>query len=300
MNKQRLFMFLGDLGLLIVAFIWGLTNVVMRDALKEITPFWFCALRFSIAFAVVFVLFGHRAFRVTRRIKVAGSLIGIIFISAYIVGAPALLFTTAGNQSFIISTSVVFVPICVWMLSGKFPGWHIVIAVLLCTVGMGGMMLDATFTINFGDVLCFVSMMFVTAHILLVQKFVATEDPYALACWQSLGGMILAVLTALIFEPFPAHITRAAWIAVIYAATAGFALTIVLQTVAQKYTTATHAAILLSTSGVFGRMLGIIFLGEPMTARIMISSALVLVGVIIAEAYPAKAAKSKNGEPATE
>jgi drug/metabolite transporter (DMT)-like permease len=67
----------------------------------------------------------------------------------------------------------------------------------------------------------------------------------------------------------------------------GFALTLVIQTVAQKYTNATHVAILLSTSGVFGSVAGVIFIGEPMTMRIFIASALILAGVITVEAVPA-------------
>ena len=280
-------MLLGDLGILTVAFLWGATNVVMRDALSDITPFWFCALRFSLAYATVMLFFGKRAFALPRKLKVSATLTGMVFIGAYLTGAVALLYTTAGNQSFIISMSVVFVPLAVWAGTRKFPGWHIVLSVLLCTAGMAGLMLDESFTVNVGDALCFASMLFVTAYILLVQKFVQGVDPYALVCWQALGGMLLSLVFALLFEPFPQGLSRTAWIAVVYAATIGFAFTLVLQNVAQKYTTATHAAILLSTSSLFGSGLGIVFLGEPMTARIFIASALILAGVLAAEAVPA-------------
>jgi drug/metabolite transporter (DMT)-like permease len=129
--------------------------------------------------------------------------------------------------------------------------------------------------------------MFVTAYILLVQKFVDGADPYGLACWQALGGMVLSFAAAVIFEPFPSHLPLSAWIAIIYAGTIGFALTLVLQTIAQKYTSATHVAILLSTSGIFGSAAGIIFIGEPMTVRIFAASALILAGVLTVEAVPA-------------
>lgn len=287
MDKRRLYMLLGDLAVLTVALIWGATNVVIKDALGSITPYWFCALRFLIAWITVMLFFGKRAFSMPRRTMLAGTATGMVFICAYLAGAVALLYTTAGNQSFIISMSVVFVPLSVWLLTKKFPGWYAVASVMMCTAGMAGLMLDSSLSINIGDALCFASMMFVTAYILLVQKFVDGSDPYGLACWQALGGMMLSSAAALIFEPFPSHIPTAAWLAIIYAATIGFALTLVLQTVAQKYTTATHVAILLSTSGVFGSAAGIIFLGEPMTWRIFIASALILVGVMTVEAVPA-------------
>lgn len=287
MEKKRLYMLLGDIAILIVAFIWGATNVVMRDALSGITPFWFCGLRFIIAWVTVMLFFGRKAFSLPKAAKIKGTWTGMVFICAYLVGAVGLLYTTAGNQSFIISMSVVLVPLAVWIISRKFPGWHVVAAVILCTAGMAGLMLDGKFTVNLGDLLSFAACLFVTAYILLVQKFVDGADPYGLSCWQALGGMMLALATAFIFEPFPAHIPAKAWIAVVYAGTIGFALTLVLQTVAQKYTNATHAAILLSTSGVFGSLLGVIFIGEPMTLRIFLAFALILAGVITVEAVPA-------------
>lgn len=295
MNNKKL-MLLADFAILLVALIWGATNVVIRYALSDITPFWFCALRFAIAWATVTVFFGRRALAMETRTKAAGTLIGTVFICAYLVGAAALLYTTAGNESFIISMSVVFVPLFVWILSRKFPGWHVIAAVVLCTVGTAGLVTGGELSVNIGDLLSAAAMLFVTVYILLVQKFVANADPYGLACCQAFGGMLLAAAVALIFEPFPAHLGHVAWIAIIYAGTIGFALTLVLQTVAQKYTSPTHVAILLSTSGIFGSVLGIIFLGEPMTLRIFISSAVILVGVITVEAVPALQRHRLSGE----
>ena len=287
MERGKMYMLLGDLAVLLVALIWGATNVVIRDALEGITPFWFCALRFIIAWITVMVFFGGRALKMPNKTKLTGIALGAVFICAYLVGAVALLYTTAGNQSFIISMSVVFVPLSVWFITKKFPGWHVAAAVVLCTAGMAGLMLDSAMTVNIGDALCLLSMFFVTAYILLVQKYVCDADPYGLSCWQALGGMILALVTAAFFEPLPTNLAPKAWIAVIYAATIGFALTLVLQTAAQKYTSATHVAILLSTSGVFGSILGVIFIDEPMTWRIFTASGLILAGVLMVEAYPA-------------
>ncbi len=287
MDKKRLYMLLGDIGILIVALLWGTTNVIIRDALEGITPLWFCGLRFIIAWITVMLFFGRRAFAMQKNTRVISAGIGMVFICAYIAGAVGLLYTTAGNQSFIISMSVVLVPLAAWLISKKFPGWHVVISVLLCTAGMAGLMLDGGFTVNTGDLLSFASCVFVTIYIFLVQKYVQGADPYALSCWQAFGGMILAVAAAAIFEPFPSHIPMKAWLAVVHTATIGFALTLVIQTVAQKYTNATHVAILLSTQGVFGSVAGVIFIGEPMTLRIFTASAMILIGVITVEAVPA-------------
>lgn len=286
MDRNRLYMLLGDLGILIVALIWGTTNVVIRDALEGITPLWFSGLRFAIAWVTVMIFFGKRAFRLPKETRLKSTFLGMVFICAYLCAAIGLVYTTAGNQSFIISMSVVLVPISVWALTRKFPGWHVVLSVLLCTAGMCGLMLDGNLTVNLGDLLSFAACVFVTVYILLVQKYVKGVDPYALTCWQAFGGMLIALVVAAIFEPFPANVPLRAWLAIIHTGTIGFALTLVIQTVAQKYTNATHVAILLSTAGVFGSVAGVIFINEPMTLRIFMASAMILTGVITVEAVP--------------
>ncbi|MDD4159696.1 MAG: DMT family transporter [Synergistaceae bacterium] len=287
MDSKQLYMLLGDLGILIVALIWGTTNVVIRDALDGITPLWFCGLRFATAWVTVMIFFGKKAFSLPRKTRLKSTLMGMVFICAYLSGAVGLVYTTAGNQSFIISMSVVLVPMSVWVLTKRFPGWHVVFSVALCTAGMFGLMLNGSLTVNTGDLLSFAACVFVTVYILLVQKYVQGTDPYALTCWQAFGGMLLAMTAAAVFEPFPANIPLKAWLAIIHTGTVGFALTLVIQTVAQKYTSATHVAILLSTSGVFGSVAGVIFIDEPMTFRIFMASAMILIGVITVEAIPA-------------
>ncbi len=287
MDAKRRSMIIGDLAVLLVAFIWGATNVVIRDALDGITPFWFCCLRFVVASAALMLLFGRRAFAMKRSAQVKGMLTGVVFSLAYLSGAVGLLYTTAGNQSFIISMSVVFVPLCVWCFTKKFPGWHVMLSVALCLAGLCGLMLDGDFRVNPGDALSAFSMLCVTGYILLVEKFVAGEDACGLACWQAVGTMIFSAVCALAFEPVPESLSRAAWLAVVYAGTVGCALTLVLQTAAQKCTSPTHVAILLSTSGIFGSLLGVVFIGEPMTWRIFIASALIFAGVMTVEAVPA-------------
>lgn len=286
MDKNRKRMLLGDLAILLVAFIWGATNVVIRDTLKGVTPYWFCTLRFTVALAAVSACFGRKALALPARVRTAGIFTGAVFSAAYLIGALALLYTTAGNESFINSTSVVFVPLCVWFFSRKFPGWHVMAAVAFCLAGMAGLMVDGSFKINPGDALCFVCMLCITAYVLLLQKFVGDTDPCGFSVWQVLGSLAAALAAALLFEPLPGRLAGTVWIAIVYAGTIGFALTLVLQTVAQKYTTATHAAILLSTSSIFGSLLGVAFIGEPMTWRIFAASALILAGVLTVEAAP--------------
>ena len=85
--------------------------------------------------------------------------------------------------------------------------WYITAPLPLCgfMAGMAGLMLDSSFSVNIGDALCFAAMLFVTAHIMLVQKYVNGADPCGLACWQALGGLVLAAAFAFAFETLAAQ-----------------------------------------------------------------------------------------------
>ena len=87
MDRNRFYMLLGDLGILFVALIWGTTNVVIRDALDGITPLWFCGLRFAIAWATVMIFFGKKAFLLPKDTRLKSTLVGMVFICAYLCGA---------------------------------------------------------------------------------------------------------------------------------------------------------------------------------------------------------------------
>ena len=63
----------------------------------------------------------------------------------------------------------------------------------------------------------------------------------------------------------------------------GSVITHITVTVALKYTSSSHGAVLCSTESVFGVIFAAIFLGETFTSRGWFGSALVLIAVLVAE-----------------
>jgi len=60
-------------------------------------------------------------------------------------------------------------------------------------------------------------------------------------------------------------------------------LAFMIQTIAQKYTTANHASLILCLEAVFGSVLAAIFLGDVFTPSMIIGCGLIFIGIIIAE-----------------
>ncbi len=68
-----------------------------------------------------------------------------------------------------------------------------------------------------------------------------------------------------------------------YLGAMGTTVTFLLQNVAQKYTNATKAAIILSTEAVFGTLASVIFLGEVLNIKMILGCFIIFTGILIAE-----------------
>ncbi|MBE0528290.1 MAG: EamA family transporter [Thermoleophilia bacterium] len=90
--------------------------------------------------------------------------------------------------------------------------------------------------------------------------------------------------------PFMVHVTLdlpwQVWAAVVWTAISGTIYAFFIQSWAQRYTTSTHAAILLGFESVFAAMAGIVVGMDSVTWRLLVGGSLMLTGVFIVELLP--------------
>ena len=102
----------------------------------------------------------------------------------------------------------------------------------------------------------------------------------------------MAVSTALCWSitPFVAHVTLAlgwqAWAAILWTALSGTIYAFFIQSWAQRYTTSTHAAVLLCFESVFAAVSGVIFGMDTVTWRLLTGASLIFTGMLIIELLP--------------
>ncbi|HRC53853.1 MAG TPA: DMT family transporter, partial [Bacillota bacterium] len=87
---------------------------------------------------------------------------------------------------------------------------------------------------------------------------------------------------AIMFE-WPLTIPRDSWASITYTAIIATSLTILIQSGVQKYTSATHAALILSAEPVFGALFAWLKAGEVLASREICGGILILAGMIISE-----------------
>lgn len=127
------------------------------------------------------------------------------------------------------------------------------------------------------------------AQILLTDRFAAAVDPVRFTAVQCLVTAIGASAYALAFE-----IHRAGWPVLSasivntapFCGVVGTTVSFLVQTLAQRVTTATHVALIYAMEPVFAALASWWLLGEQLTLRMQIGCGLILLGMLCAELLP--------------
>jgi len=118
-----------DLSMLFVAFVWGTTFVIVKNALLEIGPFLYLGLRFLLAFIILGLLSPQNIGKINRHSLATGMIMGLVLLFGYAFQTIGLQYTTSSNAGFITGVSVVLVPIIYYSLRRRLPPPGTILAV---------------------------------------------------------------------------------------------------------------------------------------------------------------------------
>ena len=277
---------LADFALLGVALFWGVGYVAVKAALESFSPLWLLVFRFIPSFFLLAFLFRVRMSLLSNGALRSGIAAGVVLSMSFLASTTGLLFTTAGKQAFITTAYVVLVPLLLWAATRRFPGFKPFFMALVCFAGMSLLTLHEGVSVGLGDGLSLLSAFFLALHMLVVERSVRDHDPVALAIIQIGVVGLVALPLAGVLEPFPSRIPPAGWWALAYNIFLGTIFALVAQNVAQKHTSSTHTALILSLEGVFGALAGAVFLGEIFTGKMIAGCALIFLSILVTELSP--------------
>ena len=283
LKKKRLY---SNLALFLVAFLWGTTFTVSKYAFAYFTPVYMIAFRFTIGVLAMCIFFWKKISKITLKDLKGGIIVGIIFFIAFVTQLIALQYTEAGKQAFLAATYVVMAPFLYWIIYHKKPDFRTLAGAFICFLGIGLLTLNASLSISFGDGLTLFSSLFFALHIMFNGYFVEKQDPVILSTVQFAVVAIISWIFAFFFEPFPTAIGFEGIASVLYLGIFCTGLAYFLQTAAQRYTLATHAAIILSLESVFGILLAALMLGEVFTLRMLMGCITIFGAILITELRP--------------
>lgn len=280
--------------LLLTAAIWGFAFVAQRSGMEVIGPFAYGAVRFALGAGSLMPLFVFMRRRRSatpprprsRAWRVGGAgLAGLVLFAGASFQQVGLVHTTAANAGFITCLYVILVPI-VGVFLGKATGARIWIGAALAVAGLYVLTVGEGFTMAPGDLLVLFGAFFWTGHILLITWLAARMEALEIALGQFVTCAFLSLAAALLFEPAPFAGVVPAAIPILYGGLLSIGVAYTLQIVAQRTAHPAHASIILSMEALFAGTGGVLLLGEPLTARLVLGGALMLAGMIVSQLEP--------------
>ena len=282
--------------LLLTAFIWGSAFVAQKSGMDYIEPFTYNGIRTFIGGLVlipVIIFFAkknnkqsgknEKAFDFERdKIAVIGGMFcGLALVVGSSVEQLCVSYTTAGKAGFITTLYVVFVPIISLVLRKRVRPimW---LCVVLGAVGLYLLcMTDASFTLQFGDMLVLLCAIAFAVHIMVIDHFSPKADGVKISCVQFLFSGALGIICMFIFENPDLGNIIACWLPILYAGVLSCGVAYTLQVVAQADADPTAASLILCLESVFAVISGAILLHESMSPRELMGCAVIFVAVII-------------------
>ncbi len=273
-----------DVGLALVAIIWGTGYIAISWALDDkIPPLYLLAFRFSIAFILLAIILNKKLGAISKEMFKAGMVSGFLLFAAFALQTLGLLYTTVSNNAFITAVNVVIVPFLYWILSRQRPDIFSFGACFITLAGIALLSLDGFNSINKGDLLTLGCAFLFACHIVAIGDYTRKHDPVLLTVLQLGFAGLFSIIGALLLESPPEQISIKAAGSVLYLALFSTLICYLLQTVCQKYSTSTKTAIILSTEALFGTVFAVMLLSEKLTIQMIIGATLIFVAVIIAE-----------------
>lgn len=279
---KRLTPYLAELGLLYAAATWGSTFFILKDSVNYIDPIVLVSYRFGLSALILGTFLVYKRKNLLANIK-EGLILSIFVWIMYAAQTIGLKYTSATNSGFITGMFVVFVPIFSLLIFRKNTQLNKIIAILVSLLGLwiltGGLK-----DLNIGDILTIGTAIAYALHVLFIDKYVKNQiDPYILVFQQFFIVALVSFLTALIFKlPFSPIFSNVSW-AITYLALIPTVSAMLIQFVAQKFTTPIRVSLIFALEPVFAALFAWTLGGETFILNKAIGGFLIVIAIILSD-----------------
>jgi drug/metabolite transporter (DMT)-like permease len=275
------------IALVLVTAVWGLTFVQVKDALELYPLFAFLAVRFAIATAVLAPPALRPLQALPRRGWLAGTGLGVLLAAGYALQTAGLERTTVSNAGFITGLYVVFTPLAAVALFRIRIGTIVWAGVALSTAGLA-LLSGVGGGDGIGDLLVLLGSAAYSLQIALMERYAPRYDPVAFTFVEMLAAFVgfAAVAAALGQVEVPRGWT--VWGALLVTGVFASALGFLVQTWAQRRTSATRTALAFALEPVWAALFGFWLAGDRLGGVAWLGAALIMAGIVVAEPAAAR------------
>jgi drug/metabolite transporter (DMT)-like permease len=274
--------------LIAITAVWGVTFVQVKDALALYPLFAFLAVRFAIATLTLAVPGTRRVRSLGRDGMAAGALLGLLLAAGYALQTAGLERTTVSGTGFITGMYVVLTPLIALAFFRSRIATVTWAGVAVSTVGLA-LLSGVHAGSAVGDLLVLGGAAVYSLQIVLLERFAPRHDAIAFtlvemaAACAGLG--VVAVARGELGVPHGWTVWGALLVTGVFASALGF----LVQTWAQRSTSATRTALAFTMEPVFAALFGITLAGDLLGAAGWAGCGAIMAGILLAEPAAADA-----------
>jgi len=277
--RHQLQLKLAPWALLTVSAAWGLSFIVMKDAIQRQSVNNFLFTRFTLAVIVMILIRPQTIKLFNKDLLQRGGLAGIFLGLGYIAQTLGLERTGAAITGFITGLYVVLTPLIASIVLKEKITKFTWLCIAVATFGLGLLSIRG-FSVGIGEMFVLASAVLFAAHIIALSKWSSGRDVYAMTVIQLTMCAILAGLASAV-EGYSLPPDRGVWSVVIFTAVFATALAFIVQTWSQAHMSATKVAVILTMEVVFAALFAILLGGERLTLQTAIGGILVVVAMYL-------------------
>jgi len=285
-----------NLMMLLAASIWGFAFVAQRVGMETMGPHWFNSLRFFIgvvALTPVVIWMDRTQAKSsnegpkssTKSLLMGGAVAGLLLFIGATFQQVGLQYTTAGKAGFITGMYIFFVPLIGLFFRMK-TGLGTWLGAAIALWGLYLLSINEDFTLSKGDTLQLICAVAFAGHVLMIGYLASRMDTVKLSLVQFFVAGLLAMILALYFEQLTWGMIKSTAVPLLFAGVMSTGIAYTLQTIAQQHAHPSHAAIILSSEGVFAVIGGFLLLNEVLPAQGLLGCGLILVGMLMSQLMP--------------
>lgn len=275
-----------------VTLIWGVTFVTIKDALNDVSPLLFNALRMALAFICLLPIYARELRRIGRRELLMSLPVGILLFLGYSFQTTGLRLTTPSKSAFITGLSVALVPLFMFALFRRKISIWAAIGVAAAFIGLAMLALPSgenwsdLALVNPGDWLTLACAIAFALHIIFLGRATQAVSFKAVAVLQTGIAAVLMASAVPLFEQPHMIWSQRVIIAVVITAVLATAAAFAIQSWAQQFTPPTNTALIFTMEPVFAAITSYMVLHERLGRRALLGCGFILSAVLISELIP--------------
>ena len=285
MIKNKLLEFRADILLLTVAIGWGVTFLMVQDAIKNVPVYAFLFYRFLIAAIIMFFICYNRFKNVNKVVIFYGIVLGCALFAGFSTQTFALTYTKSSIVAFITGLNVIFVPFISFVLFKDYVRRIVFVGSFVAVIGLYLLTMSGTLSVGFGEGLTVVCALMFALHILFTDKFSKQSDVFLLVFFQFLTVTVLSMIFSLSLEEvtFAVEMDATFLKAVIVTSLFATVYAFMIQTYMQQYTTPTKTAIIFTMEPVSAAFYSYFAINEMLSHVQLLGALLIICATLMSE-----------------